>query len=75
MNTARMTVRRSESLGKAHSGGMTLRCHFAFADWQDAAHVHEGSLRAVNLLSLPSGERYRIDRKVIKTSIMLLLGI
>ncbi|NHN92067.1 pirin family protein [Acetobacter sicerae] len=60
MNAARMTVRRSESLGKAHSGGMTLRCHFAFADWQDAAHIHEGSLRAVNLLSLPSGERYQI---------------
>ncbi|BCI66502.1 pirin family protein [Acetobacter aceti] len=60
MNAARMTIRRSESLGTAHSGDVTLRCHFAFADWQDPRHVHEGSLRAVNLLSLPAGERYRI---------------
>ncbi|MCH4090988.1 hypothetical protein [Acetobacter sp.] len=60
MNAARMTIRRSESLGMAHSGGVMLRCHFAFADWEDPAHVHEGSLRAVNLLSLPAGERYRI---------------
>ncbi|GBQ24970.1 pirin [Acetobacter estunensis NRIC 0472] len=55
-----ITVRRADTLGIAHDGGVTFHCHFAFADWQDTAHVHEGRLRVVNQATLMSGETCRL---------------
>ncbi|QHC35185.1 hypothetical protein [Komagataeibacter xylinus] len=55
-----ITIRHAASLGTAHDGGQVLRCHFAFADYADPAHGHEGRLRAVNACTLPAGETYRI---------------
>ncbi|AQU87506.1 hypothetical protein B0W47_08475 [Komagataeibacter nataicola] len=55
-----ITIRPAGSLGTAHDGGQVLRCHFAFADYTDPAHGHEGRLRAVNACTLPAGETYRI---------------
>ncbi|GBQ48628.1 hypothetical protein ACM0P6_08960 [Komagataeibacter sucrofermentans] len=55
-----ITIRHAASLGTAHDGGQVLRCHFAFADYADPAHGHEGRLRAVNACTLPAGAAYRI---------------
>ncbi|MGS0648542.1 pirin family protein [Komagataeibacter melomenusus] len=55
-----ITIRHAASLGTAHDGGQDLRCHFAFADYADPAHGHEGRLRAVNTGTLPAGGTYRI---------------
>ncbi|WP_130732784.1 hypothetical protein [Komagataeibacter xylinus] len=55
-----ITIRHAASLGTAHDSGQVLRCHFAFADYADPAHGHEGRLRAVNACTLPAGETYRI---------------
>lgn len=53
-------IRRAGSLGTARADGITLRCHFAFADDRDDEHCHEGRLRAVNVGTLPAYGRYRI---------------
>ncbi|KAB8122418.1 hypothetical protein D3W54_14590 [Komagataeibacter medellinensis] len=58
-----MDIRRAATLGTAHSDGLELRCHFAFADYTDPAHVHEGRLRAVNLGMLGAGETYRLGQE------------
>lgn len=51
-----ITVRRAETLGVTQSDTLTLRCHFAFADYRDPAHQHEGRLRVLNQGVLgPSG--------------------
>ena len=51
-----MIIRRYDTLGTAHSGGQLLRCHFAFSDYQEAEHTHEGCLQAVNIgTMLPNG--------------------
>lgn len=55
-----MTIRRSNTLGTSHSGGQILRCYFAFADYQDQAHTHEGRLRAVNNATLLPNSSYQI---------------
>ncbi|WP_308721340.1 hypothetical protein [Komagataeibacter xylinus] len=55
-----ITIRHAASLGTAHDGGQVLRCHFAFADYADPTHGHEGRLRAVNACTLPAGAAYRI---------------
>lgn len=55
-----ITIIRANSLGTAHSGGQSLRSHFAFADYQDPVRSHEGRLRAVNLGTLAAGAAYRI---------------
>ncbi|MBB2157428.1 hypothetical protein HLH33_14075 [Gluconacetobacter diazotrophicus] len=55
-----ITIRRSDTLGTAQSDGLAIRCHFAFADWQDPARMHDGRLRAVNLGTLAPGGRYRL---------------
>ncbi|MCP1243506.1 hypothetical protein GOB86_12130 [Acetobacter lambici] len=55
-----ITVRRADSLGQAHSGALTLRCHFAFADYQDPQYQHEGTLRAINTGSIPPDSSYSL---------------
>ncbi|MFT8468479.1 pirin family protein [Acetobacter syzygii] len=55
-----MIIRRANNLGKAHSDTLTLRCHFAFADYQDSEYVHEGRLRAINLGSMLPNSSYRL---------------
>ncbi|WP_338333553.1 hypothetical protein [Acetobacter sp. LMG 32666] len=55
-----MIVRRADSLGLAHSGALTLRCHFAFADYQAPQYQHEGTLRAINTGSIPPDGRYSL---------------
>ncbi|MCE2563575.1 hypothetical protein [Komagataeibacter sp. FNDCF1] len=55
-----MDIRRADTLGTAHSGGLVLRCHFAFADYTDPAHAHEGRLRALNLGTMGPAETYHL---------------
>lgn len=55
-----ITIRRAESLGLAHSDTLTLRCHFAFADYQTTEYGHEGRLRAINLGAMPPSGHYRL---------------
>ncbi|PYD75462.1 pirin family protein [Novacetimonas pomaceti] len=55
-----ITIRRASTLGTAHDGGVTFRCHFDFADWRSAGHAHEGRLRAVNQATLPPGATCRL---------------
>lgn len=55
-----MTIRRADTLGSARSDGLTLRCHFAFADYRGPACMHEGRLRAINTGMLPPGGSYHL---------------
>ncbi|NHN89553.1 pirin family protein [Acetobacter conturbans] len=55
-----MMIRRSDTLGVAHSGGLTVRCHFAFADYKDPIQTHAGCLRVLNLVTLPPAKCYEI---------------
>jgi redox-sensitive bicupin YhaK (pirin superfamily) len=56
-----ITIRRADSLGLAHSDTLTLRCHFAFADYQAPQDdEHEGRLRAINLGTIPSQGCYQL---------------
>ncbi|MFT8417219.1 MAG: hypothetical protein ABF636_00115 [Acetobacter sp.] len=55
-----VTIRRADTLGQAHSDTLVLRCHFAFADFQDPHYEHEGRLRAINLGSIPPGGAYKL---------------
>ncbi|KAA8386176.1 hypothetical protein FKW31_07310 [Acetobacter sp. DmW_136] len=53
-----ITIRRAATLGNAHSDTLILRCHFAFADYQDPAYTHDGRLRVLNLGKLAPAQRY-----------------
>ena len=55
-----ITIRRADSLGLAHSDTLTLRCHFAFADYLAPQNEHEGRLRAINLGIIPPQGRYHL---------------
>lgn len=55
-----ITVRRAATLGSAKSDTLTLRCHFAFADYQDPAHQHDGRLRVLNQGTLRPAEAYHL---------------
>ncbi|KDU97397.1 hypothetical protein CFR78_04440 [Komagataeibacter rhaeticus] len=55
-----MDIRRADTLGTAHSDGLALRCHFAFADYQDPAHIHDGRLRVLNLGQIGAGATYHL---------------
>lgn len=55
-----ITVRRGATLGSAQSDTLTLRCHFAFADYQDPAHQHDGRLRVLNQGTLRPSEVYHL---------------
>ncbi|MFT8720553.1 hypothetical protein [Acetobacter sp.] len=67
-----ITIIRAASLGTAHSGGLSLRCHFAFADYQDPTRLHEGRLRAVNLGTLTAGAAYCIGPETAVDIVTLL---
>lgn len=53
-------VRRAETLGAVRSGTFELRCHFAFATYQDPVHQHDGQLRVLNLGALRPSETYSL---------------
>lgn len=55
-----ITIRRAPTLGSAHSDTLMLRCHFAFADYQDPAYTHDGRLRVLNLGTLKSAQAYHL---------------
>lgn len=59
-DTQIIKIRRADTLGQAHSGSVTLRCHFAFADYHAPEYEHEGRLRAINLASLRPGDTYAL---------------
>lgn len=67
-----ITIIRAASLGTAHSGGLSLRCHFAFADYQDPTRLHEGRLRAVNIGTLSAGAAYCIGPETAVDIVTLL---
>ena len=55
-----ITIRQAPTLGSAHSDTLILRCHFAFADYQDPAHIHDGRLRVLNLGMLKPEQAYHL---------------
>ncbi len=55
-----ITIRRASTLGSAYSDTLILRCHFAFADYQDQAYIHDGRLRVLNLGLLQPRQRYHL---------------
>ena len=55
-----ITIRRAATLGFAHSDNLTLRCHFAFAEYQEPAHQHDGRLRVLNQGMLRPSEAYHL---------------
>lgn len=58
-----ITIRRADTLGCAHLDTLTLRCHFAFADYQDPAHTHEGCLRVLNIGTLAPEKAYHLGQE------------
>ncbi|GAN69160.1 pirin family protein [Acetobacter orleanensis] len=55
-----ITVRQADTLGVTQSDTLTLRCYFAFADYQDPVHQHEGRLRVLNQGELGPSETYHL---------------
>ncbi|MCP1232161.1 pirin family protein [Acetobacter indonesiensis] len=53
-----IVIRHADSLGQMQQGDALLRCHFAFGSCQDPEHVHDGRLRAVNVVHLPANADY-----------------
>ena len=43
-----ITVRPARDLGTVTQPGVTIRCHFSFAEYRDLAHVHWGQIRVIN---------------------------
>lgn len=68
-----ITLRPARDLGTVTQPGVTICCHFSFAEYYDLAHVHWGQIRAINTAVFEPFAEFRLGEEDARDIVTIVL--